>query len=82
VLDIDNGPYGSDIYVISIFFDSKFILQWIDHELQLSDQQKEDLRSEITGILSVVVNLVGRLIVASPSPRMLKHSWNGHGQVT
>jgi len=27
-------------------------------------------------------NLVGRLIVASPSPRMTNHAWNGRGRVT
>jgi len=27
-------------------------------------------------------NLVGGLIVASPSPQMTNHPWNGHCQVT
>jgi hypothetical protein len=49
VPDISSLSYGSDIYIISAFFDPKFRLQWIDHELQLSDEHKEGLKNEITG---------------------------------
>ena len=48
--DVSQLPYGSDIYLISTFFDPKFRLRWIDKELTLIDEEKEDLRKEITGI--------------------------------
>ena len=53
--DINNLPYGSDIYIISTFFDPKFRLQWIENEFQLPDEQKEELRNEVTVIVNKAV---------------------------
>ena len=49
VPDVSNQPFGSDIYIISTFFDPRFQLRWIDNELKLEDEQKEDLRKEVIG---------------------------------
>ena len=49
--DINNLSFGSDICIISTFFDPKFRLCWIDNELKLNDEEKEDLRKEIIGRL-------------------------------
>ena len=54
MLDIHNLPYGSDIYIIATFFDHKFRLQWIENELELTDEQKEELKNEVTGIVQAV----------------------------
>jgi hypothetical protein len=56
--DVSQLPYGSDIYLISTFFDPKFRLRWIDKELKLIDEDKEDLRKEITGISYVAYDFL------------------------
>ena len=49
VPDTNSLPYGSDIYFNATFFDPKFHLQWIDNEMLLPDELKEELRKEVTG---------------------------------
>jgi len=44
-------PFGSDIYILSTFFDPRFKLMWIDNELRMDDKQKKDIREEVKGIL-------------------------------
>jgi len=48
---INSMPFGSDIYIIATFFDPKFRLKWIDNEMELPDDQKEDLKNALTGAI-------------------------------
>lgn len=57
VSDIRGLPFGSDIYILSAFFDPKFKLRWIDNEIRMEDKHKEDLREEIKGMLLKTVQL-------------------------
>lgn len=47
---ITNMPFGSDIYVISTFFDPQFRLEWIDKELDMEQDEKNSLRRAVTGV--------------------------------
>ena len=50
VSDVSSLPFGSDAYIISTVLDPKFRLKWIDNELDLDAEGKEDLRRELTGM--------------------------------
>ena len=53
VSEVHIPPFGSAVYLISAVFDPKFRLKWIDKELDLDDESKEDLHKEVTGCLAV-----------------------------
>ena len=47
---IDNLPFSDKIYLVAPVLDPQFTFMWVDADIAASEQEKENLKTEIRGL--------------------------------